>query len=403
MTDDVPESRRPSPDAAAPRASSPGAASRASEPRTALPRSTLILLTLACMVLAGAGLRATSDIVGPLFLALCLTICGYPVRNWLHGRGCPKALANAAVVLAIYFVLVAIIASLVVGLARLVELLPTYSDRLDALLVQAQDLMTRLGVESDQLSALLQSIDFGSILSFAGDILGGTFNVAGLLVVVAILVLFLTLDTAAFTDRFARESQGRLELTVAFSQFAVGTRRYFLVSTVFGAIVAVLDYLALVILGVPAAFLWGVLAFVTNYIPNVGFVIGLVPPALLALIDDGPGTMALVIVIYVALNFIIQSLIQPKYVGDSVGLTTTASFLSLIVWSYLLGPLGAILAIPLSLLVKAVFVDNDEKGRWLQAFVGDQPDVRSRRERRGPREHRAHKRVRRSADAEAKD
>lgn len=362
-------------------------------------RASLILLTLACLVVAGAGLRAVSDIAGPLFLALCLTICGYPVRGWLHRRGCPKGLANAAVVLAIYLVLIAIIGSLVLGLARLVELLPAYSDRLNELITQAQDLLARVEVDSEQLNSLLSGIDFSAILSFAGDVLGGTLDLAGVLVLVSVLVLFLTLDTAAFTDRLARERQGRLELTVAFSQFAIGTRRYFLVSTVFGAIVAFLDYLALVIIGVPAAFLWGVLAFVTNYIPNVGFVIGLVPPALLALIDSGPGTMVLVIVIYVILNFVIQSLIQPKYVGDSVGLTTTASFLSLIVWSYLLGPLGAILAIPLSLLMKAIFIDNDDKGRWLQAFVGDQPDPRSRRERRGPRQSRRERRRRLAPDS----
>ena len=106
-------------------------------------------------------------------------------------------------------------------------------------------------------------------------------------------------------------------------------------------------------MGIPAAGLWALLAFVTNYIPNVGFIIGLIPPAILGLLVGGPSLAIAVIAVYCVLNFIIQSVLQPKFVGDAVGLTTTVSFLSLIVWAYILGPIGAILAIPASLLVKA--------------------------------------------------
>ena len=80
-----------------------------------------------------------------------------------------------------------------------------------------------------------------------------------------------------------------------------------------------------------------------------------------------------VIVVYCVLNFVIQSVLQPKFVGDAVGLTTTMSFLSLIIWAFLLGPLGAILAVPASLLFKAVLLDVDPDARWLQLFFGDEP------------------------------
>lgn len=138
----------------------------------------------------------------------------------------------------------------------------------------------------------------------------------------------------------------------------------------FGGIVAVLDTAALYLLGIPAAFVWGLLAFVTNYIPNVGFIINLIPPAILGLLQGGPGLAIAVVVIYCGLG-VIQSVLQPKFVGDAVGLTTTVSFLSLIVWTYILGPLGAILAIPASLLVKGMLVDIDPQAHWLQLFFGD--------------------------------
>ena len=109
------------------------------------------------------------------------------------------------------------------------------------------------------------------------------------------------------------------QVVEALADFARGTRRYLAVSTVFGLIVAVLDTIALALLGVPLPLLWGLLAFITNYIPNIGFVIGLIPPAILALLEGGPGLMLAVIAVYCVLNVVIQSVIQPKVVGDTVG------------------------------------------------------------------------------------
>ena len=105
--------------------------------------------------------------------------------------------------------------------------------------------------------------------------------------------------------------------------------------------------------------MWGVLAFVTNFVPNIGFIIGLVPPAILGLLQGGWGLAVAVIVIYCAINFVIQSVLQPKFQGDALGLTTTLTFLALAFWTFVLGPIGAILALPMTMLVKAVFVDVD--------------------------------------------
>jgi AI-2 transport protein TqsA len=159
----------------------------------------------------------------------------------------------------------------------------------------------------------------------------------------------------------------------ALQSFAWGTRKYFVVATVFGGIVALIDWVALLIFAIPAAGLWALMAFVTNYVPNVGIIIGLVPPALLALVTGGVSKMIAVIAVYCIVNFTIQSVLQPKFVGDAVGLTTTMSFLSLIIWTVVLGPLGAILAIPVGLLVKAILVDSDPDAKWLQLFLGDEP------------------------------
>jgi len=137
------------------------------------------------------------------------------------------------------------------------------------------------------------------------------------------------------------------------------------VATVFGLIIAVLDTIVLILFGIPEPVLWGVLAFLTNYIPNIGFVIGLVPPAVLALLGSGPQQMVVIIVIYSVLNLGIQSGIQPKVIGDAVGLSSTLTFMSLVLWAWILGPIGALLAVPASLLVKAVLVDAIPSNQWL--------------------------------------
>jgi predicted PurR-regulated permease PerM len=136
---------------------------------------------------------------------------------------------------------------------------------------------------------------------------------------------------------------------------------------VFGLIVAVIDTGALWLIGVPLPLVWGLLSFITNYIPNIGFVIGLIPPALLALLEGGTKMMLLVIVVYSVINVVHPGVIQPKFVGDAVDLSVTLTMLSLVFWTFVIGPLGALLAVPLTLLAKALIIDIDPDTQWLPA------------------------------------
>jgi AI-2 transport protein TqsA len=142
---------------------------------------------------------------------------------------------------------------------------------------------------------------------------------------------------------------------------------------VFGLIVAAIDAGFLWLVGVPLPLLWGLLAFITNYIPNVGFIIGLLPPALLALLEGGPRLMIMVIVAYSVINFILQSIIQPKILADAVNLSLTLTFLSLVFWTFVIGPIGALLAVPLTLLAKALLLDADPNTRWISDLLEGAP------------------------------
>jgi AI-2 transport protein TqsA len=338
-----------------------------------LPRGLTIVLGLAGGVVVAAGIHAVPNILGPVFLALVLTITVDPVRGMMIRKGAPRWLATLVVVLGIYAIIIGLFAAAIVGIAQLASLLPQYADQLQAQLSGVRSWLASLGVTQADVQKMLSSIDKSSVVSYAASLLSSVAGIFTSLFFIITLLIFLAVDGSVFGDRMVSRRPGREPVLTALGTFAAGTRKYFAVATIFGGIVAVLDGAALLILGIPAAGLWALLAFVTNYVPNIGFIIGLIPPALLALLTGGPSLMITVIVVYCVLNFVIQSVLQPKFVGDAVGLTTTMSFLSLIIWAYLLGPIGAILAIPASLLFKALLVDVDPDARWLQLFLGDEP------------------------------
>ena len=164
------------------------------------------------------------------------------------------------------------------------------------------------------------------------------------------------------------------ELATSLARFVNGTQRYLVMTALFGAIVAVLDTGALWLLAVPLPLVWGFFSFLTNFIPNIGFVIGVIPPALLALLDSGVQSMVLVIVVFSVLNVTIQTFIQPRFVGATVGLSAEVTFLSLVVWTFLLGALGALLAVPMTLLVRAIFLDSDRRAGWVTPLIATSVD-----------------------------
>ena len=338
-------------------------------PTTGLPRGLILLLGVAAVVVAVAGMRAIAWLIGPLFLALMLVIAAHPVQGWLRRKGWPRWAATVAVIVVVYAGLLALAAVLLVSIGQLATLLPQYSSQFDALVASAQGTLVGLGIGPAQIQTAFQGISLDTIVGVVGGVLAEASGLVSVVVLILALLLFFIADAATFDKRLDGIAADRPHVVGALEGFARGTRRYLVVTTVFGGIVAVLDTVALAIIGVPLAVLWGVLAFITNFIPNVGFIFGLVPPAILALLTGGWPMLVVVVVVYCVLNVVIQSLIQPRYTGASVGLSATVTFVALLFWAWVLGPLGALLAIPLSLLVKSLLVDVDPRARWADALI----------------------------------
>lgn len=348
-----------------------GAAVPAESPsdRSPLPRYVLVTVGLAALAVTIMVVRELQSIIAPVFLALNLVLIVHPLQARLVRLRMPRFAAAMVTVLVVLALLVAFFALTGWAIAQLVLVLPTYTEKMLGIVQDAAQWLATMGLTPAFIEEQLAAIDANSIAGAAGAVFNNVSIVVALLTTVVMAVFFVAMDSMSFGQRIQATGAVRPRLATAMTSFGHGVRRYWVVATIFGLIVAVLDVIALEIIGVPLALVWGVLAFLTNYIPNVGFVIGLVPPALLALVDQGWVAAVWVVIAFSALNFVIQSIIQPKFTGESVGVTPFVSFLSLLFWYWVLGALGALLALPATLLLKALLVDADPRARWVNYLI----------------------------------
>ena len=350
--------------------------SQTAEPGTEwpLPRGLIVLLGAAAASLTIAGVRAASEIIGPVFLGLVLTVAVHPLRGYLVGsHRWPRWAGTLAAILAAYVILSAVVVALGYTVAQFADLLPQYQDDLTNLVTSTTNAWSRAGLPQQQADAVNQSFDPEKILSALSSVLGGLVATASSLFFLFVLLLFMAIDAGQFPAKLAGERDSRLAVVTGLEAFAHGTRLYLVVATVFGFVVAVLDTVFLYFTPIPDPLLWGLLAFITNYIPNIGFVVGVIPPAVLGLLEGGPGLMLTVIVVYSLLNAVIQSVIQPRVVGQTVGLSGTVTFVSLLFWAWVLGAVGALFAVPLTLLVKCLLIDVDGRAAWVGPLLDGAP------------------------------
>lgn len=346
-----------------------------------LPTGLWIIVLGGFGALAVGALNRFSGILAPAFLALTLVLTVRPLHRAMIRRGVPPALSALGTVLVLVGVLSGIIGLTVVAFIPLPDVIASYQgnfqDLIDSVTAffQNSEFLQKRGYSTDSVESIIANLDLDTLIGAARSAIAQLSSIGALVTVIALSILFIVVDTMRMDARSSIVEQARPELYEALCGFEGRVRQYWLVSTIFGALVAVFDWLALEALGIPLTLAWALVSFVTNYIPNVGFVLGLVPPALFGLLEGGWQLMAWVIVAYSLINFIIQSLLQPKFTADAVGLSTTVTFLSLMVWGVVIGPLGALLAVPLTLFFKAVLIDSSASTRWIDAFLTSEADA----------------------------
>ncbi|WP_082461707.1 AI-2E family transporter [Agromyces sp. Leaf222] len=329
------------------------------------------VIALAAAVIVLGGVWLARDVLGPIAVAAVVVTIAHPIRFPLERRGWSKWLATSAVVALAWAILVALAVLLVVASAQFVSILPDYLDELEQTAASLIAWVESTGVTTDATASLGSVLDPAQLVGFAGDLAGALLGLATAFFFVLAYVIFMSADAARFAR--ARPVFGTTAGDVIGGRYFSGVRRYYVVNASFGLIVAVIDGLVLWGLGIPIPLVWAILAFVTNFIPNIGFVIGLIPPAVLALVIGGWPLALVVVLVYCVVNVTLQVLIQPKFVSDAVSLSLTLSFVSVVFWTLVIGPIGAILSIPLTLLVRALFLEPDERTATLRRLSGDLP------------------------------
>jgi predicted PurR-regulated permease PerM len=336
------------------------------------PRGLIILLGIAAALVVALGMRQFSNILGPVFMALVLSIAVHPIHRLAAHYHLPAWLGMILSLIAVYLIVFGLFAILVIAGIQFASLLQSYGPQFQAFLQDASQALQSVGISQEKLQDFVNELSPSRLVGVASSLLGGLAGVLSDIFFLIVLLFFTVVDAGDFASKLKRVPVHGQRLANVFDRFAVGSRQYLAVATVFGLIVAFCDLIALWILDIRYAWLWALLAFITNYIPNIGFIIGLVPPTIIALLDHDVVTAIIVVAVYCVLNFVIQTIIQPRVVGVTVGLSATLSFLSLIVWATILGASGAFLAIPLSLLVKALLVDVDPEQIWVSPLLSSE-------------------------------
>ena len=349
--------------------------------RPLIPRALVLVSVPAMLAISAVLLKELAWLFGPVTLALVIVILVHPVHSWLIKVGIPKAVALIGLLIVIFGLVLGLIAIIVLSLARLATILPNYipaaSERLQGII----DLMRRIGVGSEQVRQIVGSLDVATAARFITSHLPTLISQGATAVLLCSLLIFLAMESAGVGDRLKPLMSTRPRAGVALLDAVTKTRRFLAVTGFFALIVGTLDVILLWFIGIPLAPLWGLLAAACNFIPYVGFIIGVIPPAMLALLGGGWDQMLFVVAAYVVLNSIFTTLVPAKVVGNAVGVAVPVTFVAVVFWAWVLGPLGSILAIPLTLFVKSTLIDSDPRAAWLSGFF-DAPEGRLARRRR---------------------
>ncbi|MEF2977575.1 AI-2E family transporter [Subtercola sp. YIM 133946] len=342
--------------------------------RAGLSPATRVLLTLAAAVVVVVGFSLGKSIIGPFALAAVIVIIVHPLRHPLERRGAPRWLATAAVLVAAYAILAVMGALILLAATQFVALLKQNSGEVSSTIDSLTGALGGLGFDLSSLTASGGPLDTSTLVSAAASVGSAVASTATAFFFILVYIIFMGADAARYGEIPPALARAKASTISSLQHYSSGVRRYFVVSAIFGLIVAILDGLLLWALGVPGAFIWAVLAFVTNFIPNIGFVLGLVPAAVFALLSGGWVVALIVVVAYCVINALLQEVVQPKFVSDAVDLSLTLTFASVVFWVAVIGPIGALLAIPLTLLLREIVIGTDPGASWSRWLTGDNRD-----------------------------
>ena len=333
--------------------------------------ATRVLLSAAAFVVVIAGMRAAQGIIVPFLLAVFIAIIAAPGLNWLQRRRVPRVVALLLVVVGILTVGVALTALLGTSLEGFSNALPAYQQRIEGEVLGFVNWLTARGVAiSDR--TLLNYLDPGSAMRLVSGLLRGLGNALTNAFLILLTVVFILLEASTFAAKL-RDASGEPEQSLEESSTVLDNiKRYMTIKTLTSALTGVTIAAGLLIEGVDFAVLWGFFAFLLNFIPNVGSFIAAVPAVLVAALQLGYGAALVTAGLYLAVNVVVGSILEPRWMGNQLGVSPLVVFLSLVFWGWVFGPVGMFLSVPLTMVVRIVFENTDDL-RWVAQLIAAKP------------------------------
>jgi predicted PurR-regulated permease PerM len=328
------------------------------------------LISLACIIIILTGIKYAEDIISPMLIALFIAAISGPSMLWLVNKKVPTEIAVALIISIIIIFGFFISSILSTSLHDFSENIPEYQERLLEITRSFHASIDTMGLHI-QLSEITSSLNLGKVMGFVGSTFNQVLNALTNIFLILMVVIFLLLELTSFRLKFSQISANPQQTMTHLSQLSETISRYFKIKMFTSLCTALPIIIILEMMKIDFPILWGIVAFLLNFVPNIGSIIAAIPVILLALIQFGFIAAGEVTILYLVMNNLIGNFIEPKLMGRSLGLSTLVVFLSLVFWGWLLGPIGMFLSVPLTMTLK-IISDSNEKTQWISILLSNE-------------------------------
>jgi predicted PurR-regulated permease PerM len=317
------------------------------------------LKSAAAVVIVVAGLRAAASVLNPLLMSAVVVACAVPLQNRLRQRGWGPRLAMTSTVLAVVTGLLLFGTLLGYAAKKLVATVPQYQDRLSQLLASGTGWLEGFGIDTSR-SQLLALVSPARVISLSTELLSGVGGAFSVTVLIVLLSVFLLIESNAVMHRPGQRAVGKalsLPLQRRLNAMAYDIQQYVWITLLTGMMYAAAVWLILVLMGVDLPLLWAAVALVLSFVPGIGFILSMIPPVALALLEFGPVRAGILVLLLIVLNSVVDNVIKPRFMQEGFDMGPFVLFAAILFWAYVLGPTGALLAVPLTTAVRRLVLD----------------------------------------------
>ncbi|MGM0516658.1 MAG: AI-2E family transporter [Pseudomonadota bacterium] len=328
------------------------------------------MIGLAALFFVLAGLKTVSHIVTPFLLAAFLAIISAPVLAWLQERGVPSVISILFLFSLVGVAFFLLFLALQGAAGSLAEQAPQYQAKLGGWMEQLRAMAEARGAPPELLPLEIPLPQASTLTGMATSIATGLGQFTAHTLLVLLAFMFLLLEERTLSDKLSAAFPGRRRARVRTRRFLRSVYRYLLIKTGASLLTGVLVGTGLSLLGIDFAILWGILAGLLNFIPTIGSFIAAVPALMIAVISADLIDILLVLILYVVVNISIGSILEPRLLGRTLGLSPVIVLISLLVWGWVFGPIGMLLAVPLTMIAKLA-LDSSPQTRWAGILLSD--------------------------------